>query len=59
LLFAAAQQPEVTDPCDWRCRNIWNFVLVGEPRGTFLLGQLARQFLVIETEDIQVEIRLS
>src|SRR5271157_66717 len=52
--FATAQQPEIAGPGDRGCGNIRNFVFVREPRGG-LLGQLARQFLVVETEQIQVE----
>ena len=54
--FARAQQPEVAGPGDRGCWHVRNFVLVGEPRGGFLRGQLARQFLVVETEEIQVEV---
>ena len=54
--FARAQQPEVARPGDRGCWDVWNFVLVGEPCGGFLLGQLARQFLVVETEEVQVEV---
>src|SRR5260370_22504726 len=58
VIFATAQQPEVAELGDGGCWNVWNFVLVGEPRGGFLLGQLARQFLVVETEEVQVEVLL-
>src|ERR1019366_653804 len=53
--FAAAQQPEVAGSGDRGCGNVRNFVLVDESRGG-LLGQLARQFLVAETQQIQVEV---
>jgi hypothetical protein len=52
VIFATTQQPEVARQGHGDCWNVWNFVLVGEPRGGFLLGQLARQFLVVETEEI-------
>src|ERR1035437_5511479 len=46
--FASAQQPEIAGLGDRGCWHVRNFVLVDEPRG-LLIGQLARQLLVVET----------
>src|ERR1017187_6706457 len=53
--FAWAQQPKVARPGYRSGGNVRNFVLVGEARG-LLVSLLARQFLVVETKEIQVEV---